>query len=358
MPANWSLTATPIGTFPAGLPPVTVTGATLVTATRSMSDRAWTTAHRDRAPSGYILEHPAAMCDPVEPRVDVINLAPLDIGVCTFTNNDTPASLTLVKTVTNDNGGTAGPTAWTLSAGRPDADHRVRSGSRSPTRRQRRDVHAVGVRRTGRLHGGHVDLHRGHRDREHRGRCRSAANVTCTINNNDQPARLTLVKTVTNDNGGTAPPTAWTLAAAGPTTDLRRHRLGRGDQRRRSTPAPTHCPSPAARRLRRRRLVLHRRHPDRLQPGARARGERNLHDQQQRPAGTLTLVKTVTNDNGGTAEPTAWTLAAGRPDPDLRDHRDRPPSPTRRSTPARTRCPRPAARRLHRRRLVLHGAAR
>ena len=41
--------------------------------------------------------------------------------------------------------------------------------------------------------------------------------ATCTINNNDQPATLTLVKTVTNDNGGTALPTDWTLAAAGPT---------------------------------------------------------------------------------------------------------------------------------------------
>ncbi len=28
--------------------------------------------------------------------------------------------------------------------------------------------------------------------------------ATCTINNNDQAAHLTLVKTVTNDNGGTA----------------------------------------------------------------------------------------------------------------------------------------------------------
>ena len=32
----------------------------------------------------------------------------------------------------------------------------------------------------------------------------NGGNVTCTINNNDQPAQLTLVKTVTNDNGGTA----------------------------------------------------------------------------------------------------------------------------------------------------------
>ena len=34
--------------------------------------------------------------------------------------------------------------------------------------------------------------------------------ATCTINNNDEPATLTLVKTVTNDNGGTAIPTQWT----------------------------------------------------------------------------------------------------------------------------------------------------
>ena len=48
----------------------------------------------------------------------------------------------------------------------------------------------------------------------------NGADVTCTINNNDQPAHLTLVKTVTNDNGGTALPTAWTLTAAGPTTGI------------------------------------------------------------------------------------------------------------------------------------------
>ena len=42
--------------------------------------------------------------------------------------------------------------------------------------------------------------------------------ATCTIDNDDQPASLTLVKTVTNDHGGTAAPGAWTLTATGPTT--------------------------------------------------------------------------------------------------------------------------------------------
>ena len=44
--------------------------------------------------------------------------------------------------------------------------------------------------------------------------------ATCTINNDDLPVHLTLVNTVTNDNGGTAAATGFTLCAAGPTPDL------------------------------------------------------------------------------------------------------------------------------------------
>ena len=46
----------------------------------------------------------------------------------------------------------------------------------------------------------------------------NGGNVTCTITNTAPAARLTLVKTVTNDSGGTAVPANWTLTAAGPTT--------------------------------------------------------------------------------------------------------------------------------------------
>ena len=55
--------------------------------------------------------------------------------------------------------------------------------------------------------------------------------ATCTINNNDQAAQLTLVKTVTNDNGGTALPTAWTLGRGRSDADLRGDRVGAGDER-------------------------------------------------------------------------------------------------------------------------------
>src|SRR4029079_18748078 len=42
--------------------------------------------------------------------------------------------------------------------------------------------------------------------------------VTCTINNNDNASTLTLVKTVTNDNGGTATVASFPLTATGPST--------------------------------------------------------------------------------------------------------------------------------------------
>ena len=42
--------------------------------------------------------------------------------------------------------------------------------------------------------------------------------ATSTITNDDQPAHLTLVKTVANDNGGTAVAASFTLSAAGPTS--------------------------------------------------------------------------------------------------------------------------------------------
>ena len=45
-----------------------------------------------------------------------------------------------------------------------------------------------------------------------------AQEATCTLTNDDQPARLTLEKTVINDNGGGAVDTDWTLTATGPDT--------------------------------------------------------------------------------------------------------------------------------------------
>ncbi|MFD1299963.1 hypothetical protein ACFQ4Q_25400, partial [Lysobacter gummosus] len=128
------------------------------------------------------------------------------------------ATLTLVKTVTNDNGGTAVATAWTLGADGPTdisgasgapavTDAAVNAGTYTLSETGGPAGYTAGAWACtggGTLTGDSLVLAGGE-------------DVTCTINNDDRAATLTLVKTVTNDNGGTAVATAWTLGADGPT---------------------------------------------------------------------------------------------------------------------------------------------
>lgn len=123
-----------------------------------------------------------------------ITLTPGQTAECTITNSDTPAQLKLVKTVQNNYGGTATASdfqakidntnvAWNtfipLSAG----DHTASETSLA----------------------GYTTLGWG-------GDCKPNGGITlalgqsavCTITNNDIAGTLKLVKTVTNDNGGTA----------------------------------------------------------------------------------------------------------------------------------------------------------
>ena len=105
--------------------------------------------------------------------------------------------------------------------------------------------------------------------------------ATCTINNNDQPAQLTLVKTVTNDNGGTAVPTAWTLSATGPTS------ISGSTGSAAVTNASVNAGTYALARvrwpgwLRAGRLVVYGWHADWFQPGVGPGSVGYLHHQQQ-----------------------------------------------------------------------------
>ena len=229
-----------------------------------------------------------------------VTVAAGESKTCTITNNDQPAHLKLVKTVTNNSGGSAAPTAFTLSGAGPTpisgaggAESDVSAGSYTLSETSLPGYTAgswscVG----GSQNGASVTLAPGQ-------------SATCTINNDDQTAHLKLVKTVTNNNGGSATPTAFTLSAAGPTpisgaggaesnvnagtytlseTNLSGYTAGSwscvgGSQNGASVT-----------------LAL----------GQSATCTINNDDQ----AAHLKLVKTVTNDNGGTALPTAFTLSA------------------------------------------------
>jgi len=116
--------------------------------------------------------------------------------------------------VTNNNGGTAVVTDFTLSAAGPTplsgaggAESDVNAGSYTLSETTLPGYTAgswscVG----GTQNGASVSLALGQ-------------SATCTINNDDKTAHLKLVKTVTNNNGGTALPTAWTLTADGTGTN-------------------------------------------------------------------------------------------------------------------------------------------
>src|SRR5262249_33507524 len=126
--------------------------------------------------------------------------------------------LTLIKTVTNDNGGNAAATDWTLSASGPtpisgatgtanvtnaavNAGAYTLSESGGPAN-YTASLYSC-VKNNGQpVSGNSITLAGGD-------------SATCTITNNDNAPQLHLRKTITNDNGGTAAVTDWTLKATG-----------------------------------------------------------------------------------------------------------------------------------------------
>ncbi len=139
---------------------------------------------------------------------------------CTYTNTLQQAHLTLIKTVTNDNGGTAQDTDWTLNAAGPMqifgatatagvTNIAVTSGSYTLSESGGPSGYSASTFSCVTNNGAPVisnSITLAPND-----------NAVCTINNNDVAPALTLVKVVTNDNGGTELSSAWTLTATGAT---------------------------------------------------------------------------------------------------------------------------------------------
>jgi hypothetical protein len=147
---------------------------------------------------------------------DTVTVGPAQAVICTLTNDDIPPGLTLVKEVVNDDGGTAAASAWTLTATGPSGfsgpGPNVSSGegfvagtydlseSNGPGGYEATSWSCAGGNQ---LDGDTVTVGPGEA-------------VTCTITNDDLPSSLSLVKNVTNDNGGDASASDWTLSATGP----------------------------------------------------------------------------------------------------------------------------------------------
>ncbi|MFN8434635.1 MAG: sortase [Anaerolineales bacterium] len=195
----WTLSATGTGGTPTNL-----SGSTLVASGSTFKADTYLLAETG-GPTGYTASLYSCIKNG-SPAVlnNSITLAVGDVAVCTITNDDMAPSLTLQKTVVNDNGGNEATSAWTLTATGPtsfsgvgptvnnvtsfDAGHYVLSESG-----------ATGYTQTSLVCSGSVD-----NDLTDGIDIALGEDVTCTFTNNDQPAQLTLQKTVVNDNGGTA----------------------------------------------------------------------------------------------------------------------------------------------------------
>lgn len=142
---------------------------------------------------------------------------------CVVKNNDIAPKLTLLKDVTNNNGGTAEAKDWTLTA--TPASNTVGATTISGNG-------ATGVDEVAAKAGVEYTLSESSvAGYEFKGwTCEGGTligtkltlaldtNVTCTVKNDDIAPKLTLEKKVIKDNDGNASPSDWTLKAAGETT--------------------------------------------------------------------------------------------------------------------------------------------
>lgn len=146
-------------------------------------------------------------------KTNPVVLDPEENVTCTITNNDDAPSLTLVKQVTNNNGGLEGESNWTLTAAGPTG---IGGTGPSVTSDSTFSAGTYNLSESG--PSGYTSSNwvcvGGTQDDSDTVTVGLGDDVTCTITNDDDVPSLTLVKVVTNDNGGSASESDWTLFAS------------------------------------------------------------------------------------------------------------------------------------------------
>ena len=141
-----------------------------------------------------------------------VTLGPGQSKTCTITNNDVAPTLTVIKHVVNDNGGSATASQWSMhvKSGASDVTGSPFSGAESPGTTKTLSSGSYAVSESDGPSGYVASFS---------GDCDSSGNVTlgpgqtktCTITNNDVAPGLTVIKHVVNDNGGTADANDWSM---------------------------------------------------------------------------------------------------------------------------------------------------
>ena len=223
--------------------------------------------------------------------------------VCTITNNDIGASLTVTKVVTNDNGGdaTCGAFSFSVNGGTATAFDAADCSNTLPVNAGTYTVTEPVVA------AGYTPSF---------SNCTNVViglggSATCTITNDDNAPSLTLVKVVDNGNGGEAVATDWTLTATGPTgfsgdgtaSSDETFEAGSYDLSE-DGPAgydPSDWDCVGGTQV----------DADTVSVAIGEDATCTITNDDQAPS--LTLVKVVDNDNGGEAVATDWTLTATGP---------------------------------------------
>ena len=138
-----------------------------------------------------------------------ITLAAGDDKTCTITNDDKAAKLIVIKHVVNDNGGTATAANFTLDSGGANDSPDNFPGAEAPGTEVTLDAGAYNVTETG--PSGYTASF----SADCSGSIANGQTKTCTVTNDDQAAKLIVIKHVINDNGGTATAANFTLDSGG-----------------------------------------------------------------------------------------------------------------------------------------------
>jgi hypothetical protein len=224
-------------------------------------------------------------------------IAPGATKTCTVTNDDQQAKLTVIKHVVNDNGGSAVAGDFTMSVTN-SANPASFPGAETPGTEVNVNPGSYSVGETG--PSGYTASY----SAECSGSIALGESKTCTVTNDDQQAKLTVIKHVVNDNGGSAVAGDFTMSvtnsanpasfpgAESPGTEVN---VNPGSYSVGETGPSGYTASYSAECS-----------------GSIALGEsKTCTVTNDDNAGTLIVIKHVINDNGGSAVAADFTLDAG-----------------------------------------------
>ncbi len=129
---------------------------------------------------------------------------------CTITNDDQPAQLTLIKQVTNNNGGNDSASAWTLTALGSSTISGVTGSSSVTNASVSAGIYTLSESGPTGYEAGDWVCDGGTQD-GNQIQLDNGQSATCTITNDDITPTLTVVKNVINDNGGTLTATDFSI---------------------------------------------------------------------------------------------------------------------------------------------------